>query len=373
MERRNFLKLSGGKTARRIEADQRHAAVTIRCLLTLVAAVASTFLAAAVLSASDPEKAPHPLLEGTTPLELELQPGEGVTRVLQLSEYFPPLRNTAADTPVFILEGSEEGPVVMVAGGVHPSEPAGMLAAVALLERAEVQQGRLIVIPYANPLAVPADRTVTLVEDGEKRSFPHGNRRTLEHFHPNEDATEYVSPAGRIMETVEGRNLNRVWPGNAEGTPTEQLAHAIVEMMRTEGVQIAFDLHETTFPVQSLVWTLAATEQYETILDAACERVNEVIRLDLIRPRPADTPRGLSRTEWESATGAISFLTETSRAGATPMEVRIGIQLELVRAVLLALAEEKPDMEMTFERYPGFEDILMNGPKEPEGTGRDRL
>lgn len=315
----------------------------------------------------------HALLRGTAPIEFDIRPGPGVTRQFSLGEIFPPIQGTAADTPVYVLEGEQRGPVVFVAGGVHPSEPAGVLAAISLVERAEVERGTLVVVPYANPLAIEADRTTPFVVGDEERQFHHGSRLTFKKFHPELDGNDIETPSGRLVGARDTRNLNRVWPGRAGGTPTEQLAYAITRLMKEEGVHIAFDLHETTFGRKNLVWTLAANTSYAELLEAACNQVNREIQLDLIRPRPTDTPAGLSRTAWGPATGAIAFLTETSRAGATPMEMRVAIQLEMIDAVLTALGGFEEGLQTGFTFFPGFEDILTNGPAEPDDREGPRL
>src|SRR6478609_4777561 len=76
--------------------------------------------------------------------------GPGVTAQHMLGEYQPNIKGGDGDTPVFELNGAKDGPTLMVLGGTHPQEIAGMLAAVLLVENAHVTQGRLIVVPQAN-------------------------------------------------------------------------------------------------------------------------------------------------------------------------------------------------------------------------------
>ena len=71
--------------------------------------------------------------------------GPGVTAVKQLADYFEPLRGTANNCNVYLLEGRERGATMLVLGGSHPEEPAGRLVAWILAENAVVQKGRLIV------------------------------------------------------------------------------------------------------------------------------------------------------------------------------------------------------------------------------------
>ena len=53
--------------------------------------------------------------------------GPGVTAVKQLADYFEPLRGTANDCNIYVLEGREPGATMLVLGGSHAEEPAGRL------------------------------------------------------------------------------------------------------------------------------------------------------------------------------------------------------------------------------------------------------
>lgn len=74
-------------------------------------------------------------------------------------------------TPMYIIDSGRPGPVVMVTGGVHGNEPAGYQAA-DKVKSFNIIKGKLLVIPYANKLAVAAnDRTAPGIGD-LNRSFP---------------------------------------------------------------------------------------------------------------------------------------------------------------------------------------------------------
>jgi len=74
---------------------------------------------------------------------LALVPGPGVTATRPLSSWLPELAGTPADTPVYVMDGPGAGGRILVLGGTHGDEPAGMLAAAVLVERAHVGAGRL--------------------------------------------------------------------------------------------------------------------------------------------------------------------------------------------------------------------------------------
>ncbi len=320
---------------------------------------------------ADEKLATHALLKNTVPIEFDIRPGPGVTQQLWLGDIFPPICGTAADTPVYVLEGAHPEPVVFVAGGVHPTEPAGMLAALTLVERVQVDRGTLVVVPYANPLAIPPEQTVTFVVDNQEREFHHGDRRTLERFHPELEGSSFETPSGRKVSARETRNLNRIWPGRADGTPSDQLAYAITLLMKEKGAQIAFDLHEVRFQFDDKVWRLAGNTEYAELLEAASARLNQNIQLDLFRALPSDEHDGVSWKEWRASTGAMAFLTETCRSGATPMERRVGIQLESILSILGVIGEQDDALQTEFSFFPRKADILTVGPAEPpDRTGR---
>lgn len=93
--------------------------------------------------------------------------------------------------PVTVIHGRSPGPVLAVVAGVHGSEYVPIVAASHLPSRVSAGElrGTVVVVHLANPPAF-FGRTV------------------------------YVSPA-------DGKNLNRVFPGNPEGTLTERIAHAL--------------------------------------------------------------------------------------------------------------------------------------------------
>ena len=238
-------------------------------------------------------------------------PAQGFKKVM-LSHYHPGLRGTQADTPVFVSRGAQKGGTVLVVGGTHANEPAGTLAAVVLLENARVQKGRLFIIPRANRLAslhsAPRQKKPLLfavnIPGKGKRWFRYGSRYS--------DIDCGPPPAGRADETKESRksrNLNRCYPGAVDGSLTGQVAHAIVNLIKTEKVDLAIDLHEAY--QKSLLADMAVVHQ--RALDYAAEVLWDLsgqgieIRLDA-SPK---NMHGISHREWGDRTGALAVLLET--------------------------------------------------------------
>ena len=104
---------------------------------------------------------------------------------------------------VWRLEGEEEGPSVYVVGGVHGNERAGWYAGT-LLSRADIRRGTLYVLAPANPYGAEKDQ----------------------------------------RETRSGRDLNRSFPGQADGWDAQQLAGEIFDDIQEKRPDLVLDLHE---------------------------------------------------------------------------------------------------------------------------------
>lgn len=259
-----------------------------------------------------------------------MSPPPGVDRVVphdgfvehKLSDYFDGIKDTPADTGVYIQTGAEPGGTVLVIGGTHANEPAGVMAAVVMLERAEVKRGRLIVIPYANMMgrshtfpqdAHPQTFSFTTA-DGEVRTFRYGSRTTNPVYEwPNPDI--YIHPAsGQTMAGVERSNLNRAHPGVADGSITERLAYGLMQLIKKEQVDLAIDLHEAS-PEYPVVEALVAHENaMELAAMVTMELEFEGIPMRL-EPSPVNL-RGLDHREWGDNADVLAILLETSNPSA---------------------------------------------------------
>lgn len=95
--------------------------------------------------------------------------------------------------PVFLVNGGREGPTLAVTAGIHGAEYSSIEAALRLGRslRPEELRGEVIVVPVVNSLAF------------RNRSI-------------------YVCP-------IDGKNVNRVFPGSPDGTASEMLAHWLLQ------------------------------------------------------------------------------------------------------------------------------------------------
>ena len=51
-------------------------------------------------------------------------------------------------------------------------------------------------------------------------------------------------PSGQRLSGFEARDLNRSYPGRPDGTFSEKVAYAIMQMIEQEDIDISFNLHE---------------------------------------------------------------------------------------------------------------------------------
>ena len=127
------------------------------------------------------------------------------------------MQNTTYQTPVFLFESEQNGPVVIILGGTHGNEPAGYEAALRLVDwfkQLPPQCGKIILIPAANRMAVNTFQRRIPVPEGVD---------------------------------IEKGNLNRCHPGNPNGFPMEQLAYEIEQLAEENGVSVFIDLHEAKY------------------------------------------------------------------------------------------------------------------------------
>ncbi len=108
--------------------------------------------------------------------------------------------------PMWVINGAGPGPTLAVTGGVHAAEYASIAAALELGRNLEAKDlyGRIVVIPVLN--------------------VPGFSARSI-----------YVFP-------LDGKNLNRVFPGKADGTASEQVAHWVFQNVMKQA-DYYVDLH----------------------------------------------------------------------------------------------------------------------------------
>jgi predicted deacylase len=312
----------------------------------------------------------------------DVRPGPGVSEAAWLSAYGEGLTGTPGDTPVYVLRGPAPGGTVLVLGGTHGNEIAGIVTAVVLVEHARVTRGRLIVIPNANNSAVsypdpvkPGPEWIAVESPSGTRRFKYGARRTRPEHQGAPDPERYRHPAaGEALAGNEGRNLARVFPGNPDGLLTQRIAAAIVRLVEDEQVDVVVDLHENE-PGSRLAWAIVSHPKNAGLADAARKRL-EVEGLDMTLETSPRTPRGVSHLEIGEKTRALAFLFETPNPGqvthpehadvtndpALPLARRVGAHLSALRALLNAHnATTSDEARIEVHDVPSLADVVREG------------
>jgi uncharacterized protein len=117
-----------------------------------------------------------------------------------------PVQGRPYQLPMWLINGNSDGPTLVVSAGVHAAEYASIAAALELGRSLEPQnlRGRVIVVPVVD--------------------MPAFTARSI-----------YVCP-------LDGKNPNRVFPGNANGTASEQIADWVFRNVISQS-QYYVDLH----------------------------------------------------------------------------------------------------------------------------------
>jgi hypothetical protein len=334
-----------------------------------------------------------PLSAWSKAISLDIRPGAGVTEQRKLSDWFVALRGTNLDTDVYILDSGQPGATGLMIGGTHGNEIAGSAAALVALENVVVTKGRLIVIPYTNHSAqsVPDSRNGIAQQHpvqtrGGERMLNYGDRRTDPADQHAEDPEDYTNPGGYTLKNgAEARNLNRTYPGKADGTGTEQLAYAIIQLVRKEQVDFSLDMHEANTPEtdkrddgdytpggnKRLSYTLVAHPRGLEIAAFALLSMEEDTGISMKLEESNRKYRGLSHLEFGDGADCLSFLSESPNPGQDrgradadvitdakyPLTHRVGMHLRVFKHLADAYADyyDKP-LEMT--GLPEYSDLV---------------
>jgi hypothetical protein len=328
--------------------------------------------------------------------------GPGVTAQHMLSERQANLKGGTGDTPYFELASDKPGGTLMVLGGTHPSETAGMLAAVILVENARVTQGKMVVVPQANrsgfshtdPMGAFYHSFEIARADGTTRWFRVGMRLS----NPTDqwpDPTVYVHlPSGERMVGHETRNLNRNHPGLDNGTLTAEVSHGLTALARE--ADIVFDLHEAQ-PENTLNNIIVA---HERAIETAAYAVEflKASGLPIKFDKSPTNLHGLSHREFGDFTKAQAVLAETPNPAmgyfrgrlsmdlllrgkdadyvaaaklgrlfvpfdenGWPIEKRVARHLAAVTDIVMAYNDLHPRAPIIIEGIPTYDDLVKKG------------
>lgn len=240
-------------------------------------------------------------------------------QIEKFSDYSPNLKNTVGDADIYKIEGSKPGPSVLILGGTHPNEPSGQMTATLLLENIEVEAGTVYIITETNksaythshPLEATAFYYHVETASGQFRKFKFGSRATNTNQQwPNPDV--YTTQSGQKLSSTDTRNLNRAYPGKANGTYTEQVAYAIVQLIKENDIAVTIDLHEAS---PEYITINAIVYHQDAAAIAASAKMNmEFSDVDISAEESPTNLRGLSHRELGDYTDTLALLCETSNA-----------------------------------------------------------
>lgn len=328
--------------------------------------------------------------------------GEGVTEIQKLSDYLPALKGTRGDSDIYVFRG-EEGGSALILGGTHPNEPSSLMSAVIMIENLKVFKGTIYIIPRANASAFThndpqegSPQKFHIKKDFGERWFRYGSRATnpLDQW-PDPDI--YIHAAsGQKLSGNETRNLNRAYPGRVDGTFTEKVAYAIVELIKKNDINMTIDLHEAS-PEYPVINAIVAHENAMPISSQVVMNMEfDDIQIGL-EPSPVSL-RGLTHRELGDYTNTYAVLMETANAaqgrlrGKTdenlvltgidptyvkaqkigrlfvpyddnghPLEERVGRHLSGIVQHIVVMGENEIDKEIIFEGIPTYSELLENG------------
>ena len=129
----------------------------------------------------------------------EIKPGKNITDHVHVE-------GTELHVPHVIICGNEEGPTVLITAGIHNSEYVGIQAAIELSNELQPDhlKGNVVIVPLANRSGFE-NRTMSMVYE-------------------------------------DGKNLNRVFPGDKEGSEADRLAHLLFDTF-IKNADAYIDLH----------------------------------------------------------------------------------------------------------------------------------
>ncbi|MBE0676836.1 MAG: succinylglutamate desuccinylase/aspartoacylase family protein [Bacteroidales bacterium] len=330
--------------------------------------------------------------------------GPGVTQVKKLGEYFDGISGTINDCNIYILEGAAPGATMMIMGGSHPEEPACRLAAWLFVENAVLEEGRLIVVLSANRSGTTVTRPsgaypqyFNIPTEWGKRTFRMGDRwsNPLDQWPDPEVYIHY--PSRQNLAYVDIRNLNRAWPGRANGTLTEKTTYAFMEMIRKEKVDVVIDLHEAElqYPVINTIVTHEKGQDLATLVSMMISDMegfslgtefspkslhglshreigdhSDAISLLFEAPEPfLDATRGITgeklllegKDEFVVKAGKYGLLFSPIDSTGWHIDTRVGRHTSTVLQTFESWNEDNPDRQIVCFNVPRYADVRKNG------------
>jgi len=337
-------------------------------------------------------------------------------QVRKLGDYFDGIKGSINDCNIYILAGEEPGATFLVLGGSHPEEPAGRLAAWIMVEQARLNAGKLIIVLSANRSATTVTRPsgayplqYTIPAPWGGQTFRMGDRwsNPLDQWPDPEVYIHY--PSGQNLAYVDIRNLNRTWPGRANGTITEKTCYAFMQLIEKEKVDLVIDLHEAElqYPVINTIVVHEKGQELATLVSMMITDYegfsigtefspknlhglshreigdfSDAISLLFEAPEPfLDATRGITG-EKQLLEGKDEFVVKAGEHGLLfapidengwPIDVRVGRHLSTILQTLESWNEYYPEKPIICNNVPRYQEVIDNGTgaylKDPAAAG----
>ena len=345
--------------------------------------------------------------------------GPGVTEVKKLSDWAPYLKGSVNDCNIYVLDSGVPGGTMLVLGGTHPEEPAGVMSAVTIIENTVPTEGRILVATRANRSA----STVTRPGDAYpqffhiptafgQRKFRNGDR-WCNPLHSWPDPEVYVHyPSRQMLAYMDVRNLNRTWPGRPDGLLGERTAAAFIDLIKAENVDVFIDNHEaeleysvistivahqTAADVASMASMMLSAEQFPMgmefspmLLHGLSHREvgdhTQALAFEIEVPEPfLDRVRGVT-DEALLLEGKDAFVMKAGEAGLLyerideegwHIDERVGRTNSTIDMIVQMFNEFYPDKTITYDNLPLRDEIVANGLGyyllNPDESDQDRV
>jgi len=235
--------------------------------------VALVLIGGIAVGAARPAGAQAPLAVGG----VKARPGEAVSGWLEVADAADP----GTRIPVTVIHGARPGPVLALIAGTHGSEYTSIVALQRVPGRLDPRQmqGSVIVVHMANPPAF------------------YGRR---------------------IYQGPDGKNLNRMYPGKADGSVSERIAHVLTREVIEKATHVA-DLHcgdgnESLRPYS--YWLVSGNAE----VDEASRQLALAFGLDHIvvdRNRPKDPAASVYTSNTAILRGKPALTSESGSLGMT--------------------------------------------------------
>jgi uncharacterized protein len=236
------------------------------------------------MNLNDAQTMPWSVIEDLTP---------GSKQRLTLT--FPDAALSEISIPAIAVRGVAEGPKVAVVAGVHGGEYPGPAAAIRLAREIDAQSltGSLVIIPMANQTAFWS-------------------------------RTAFVTPE-------DGVNLNRVFPGDADGTFSQVLAKRLFDAV-IEPADVLIDLHSG-----DIFEALTSFSGYYAMSDVALRErsaaIAHALMLPIVNAYPEPGPDHGSLTAETARAGKVSVIAEVGCNGLLSDEDELTVYHGLINAL----------------------------------------